>query len=260
MTTRTLAGMVTEIDGEGAAVLLVHGLGGTSNTWQPLMSALGGMQVIRPDLPGAGRSVTPEGQIDVDFLVAALKRLADAAELATFDLVGHSFGALIAQHLAAAIPERVTNLVLFGPIVEPAASARERLRGRAQMVRQGGMAAVADPVTAGGLATGAAETSPAAFAFVRESHMRQCAEGFAKSCEALAGARRADPAAIKARSLIVTGEEDAIAPPVAAYGLAEEIGRARAEIIPACGHWATVERPEVCRRLITAFLRQEPHR
>jgi pimeloyl-ACP methyl ester carboxylesterase len=50
-----------EDDGEGDAVLCLHGLGGTSNTWTPLMPALAGYRVIRPDLPGSGRSAAAGG-------------------------------------------------------------------------------------------------------------------------------------------------------------------------------------------------------
>ena len=33
---------------------MIHGLGGTSNMFQPQMAALGSYRVIRLDLPGAG--------------------------------------------------------------------------------------------------------------------------------------------------------------------------------------------------------------
>ena len=74
------------------------------------------------------------------------------------------------------------------------------------------MAVVADQVASAGLASGSDEANAAAVAFVRESHMRQDAEGFAKSCEALAGANRADAKALKMPVLVVTGEEDAVGP------------------------------------------------
>ena len=52
-----LGGMVTEDSGgAGPAVILIHGLGGDSNSFTPLMEALDGYRVLRPDLPGAGRS------------------------------------------------------------------------------------------------------------------------------------------------------------------------------------------------------------
>ncbi|KGF67767.1 hypothetical protein LL06_20305 [Hoeflea sp. BAL378] len=249
------SGMMVEVEGDGMAVMLVHGLGGTSNTWQPVLPALSGLRVIRPDLPGAGRSATPDGVIDVAFLAKALIRLASDLGIETMHLVGHSFGTLIAQHVAAARPELVRTLTLFGPIIEPADVARERLRGRARAVRQAGMADVAQQVSVAGLAGSAMEDNPTALAFVRESHMRQSAEGFAKSCEALAGASRAAASSIKCPVLAIAGDEDAVSPPGNAYQLADEIEGASARILPGCGHWAPVEKPRECRQLLSEFIR-----
>ena len=48
--------IAVEDEGEGDAVVCVHGLGGTSNTWTPLAAALVRHRVVRIDLPGSGRS------------------------------------------------------------------------------------------------------------------------------------------------------------------------------------------------------------
>lgn len=254
MTTTMTAGMTIEQEGEGPAIILLHGLGATSNSFQPLMPALGGRRVVRPDLPGAGRSATPRGPIDVRLLVDAVLRAASDLGITEADLVGHSFGSLIAQHVAQARPALARTLTLFGPIIEPADAARERLKGRAQLARDEGMAVVADQVASAGLASGSDETNAAAVAFVRESHMRQDAEGFARSCEALAGAGRADAKALKMPVLVVTGEEDAVGPPSVAHQLADEVGHGRAVILPGCGHWTPIEKPAECRRLISEFV------
>lgn len=245
------AGMCIEQEGAGPAIILLHGLGGTSNSFQPLMPALGGRRVVRPDLPGAGRSPTPRGPIDLRMLVDSVLRMAADLGIAEADLVGHSFGSLIAQHVAQARPALARTLTLFGPIIEPAEAARERLGARADLARDAGMGSVADQVATAGLAAGSADSNAAAFAFVRESHMRQDAAGFAKNCEALAGASRADPVALKMPVLVVTGEQDAVAPPSVAYQLADAAPNGRAVVLPGCGHWAPVEKPAECRRLIS---------
>jgi pimeloyl-ACP methyl ester carboxylesterase len=45
-----------DVHGAGEPLLLIHGLGGTANSWAPVVAAFAStMQVIVPDLPGAGR-------------------------------------------------------------------------------------------------------------------------------------------------------------------------------------------------------------
>jgi 3-oxoadipate enol-lactonase len=256
MTSIQVAGMMIDSDGEGPPLVLLHGLGGTSNSFQAMLPALAGFRVVRPDLPGAGRSVTPHQKITVDFLVQAVETAAVHLGVNRAHLVGHSFGTLIAQHLAARHPERVASLTLFGPILEPHDAARQRLSDRAVMARQEGMAAVADQVIGPTLSTATARENPIAVAFVRESHMRQDAEGFARSCEALADAEKADHRLIDCPTLIVTGDEDAVGPASVAQELADKIGGAKTVILHRCGHWTPIEKSQECGTLLSEFVRR----
>ena len=63
MTDAALGQVRIEVDGEGPAILFVHGLGGTSNSFQMLLGAFAGFRCLRPDLPGSGRSPTPFGAL-----------------------------------------------------------------------------------------------------------------------------------------------------------------------------------------------------
>ena len=98
---------------------------------------------------------------------------------------------LIAQHIAARHSDRVASLTLFGPILEPQETARERLRERAATARNEGMSDRSPTSYRVPRSRARPQTRiPSSVAFVRESHMRQDAEGFARSCEA-PGASRA---------------------------------------------------------------------
>ena len=63
MSTQFVDRVAVEIDGAGDAVLMIHGLGGTSNFWTPVLPALSRFRTIRPDLPGSGRSHRVEGPL-----------------------------------------------------------------------------------------------------------------------------------------------------------------------------------------------------
>ena len=102
------------------------------------------------------------------------------------------------------------------------------------------------------------QRTPAAAAFVRESLMRQDPEGYARSCEALADAKPAAVERIEAPTLLVTGDEDTVAPPQAVRAMAERLahvkGGVRVVVMNRCGHWTPIERPEECSRELRDFL------
>lgn len=255
MATATIHRMAVEVDGQGDALLMIHGLGGTSNTFTPQCLALvGRLRVVRPDLPGSGRSPTPEQPLSIGGFVHALARMCGVLGIDRAHVVGHSLGTIVAQHLAAEHPGLVRGLTLFGPMSAPPDQARRGLKDRAAKARDEGMAAIADAVVQGGTSSDTRQNQPAAVAFVRESLMRQCPEGYARTCEALAAAEPADPARIRVRTLLVTGEDDTVAPPSAARMLAERIEGATLRVLPRCGHWTTIERAAECTALLADAL------
>jgi pimeloyl-ACP methyl ester carboxylesterase len=244
-----------EIDGEGPPIVFLHGLGATSSSFQPLLSSLNGFRCIRPDFPGAGRSPRPYVPVTIEGLCETALDIVKLVAGAPAHIVAHSMGTLVAQHLAVAASEWVASLTLFGPIGEPGDGARERLRDRASLARRNGMIAIADPVTAAGLSSKTRTDNPAVEAFVRESHLRQDPEGFAESCEALASAKGADLRLLNCQALLVTGEEDPVAPPGAAQGLADRIRGSKLRTLPRCGHWTPLEQPRECARLASEHIR-----
>ena len=261
MTCVHVAGVMIDSDGDGPPIMMLHGLGGTSNSFQALLPSLGGFRIVRPDLPGAGRSQTPPQKISVEFLVETIAGVASHLGIDRAHIVGHSFGSLIAQHVAARHPGRVASLTLLGPILQPQEAARERLRERAAKARHEGMSAVADQLIGSVLSTATVSENPVAAAFVRESHMRQDAEGFARSCEALGEAEKADHRLIDCPALIVTGDEDAVGPPSVARELAEKLGGAKTAktvVLDRCGHWTPIERAKECGALLSQFVRGIP--
>jgi len=259
MTTEFIERIAVEIDtpvGGGDAVLMIHGLGGTSNTWTALLPAFRRFQMLRFDLPGSGRSSRVEGPLSIDRFVRAALRVLAAGGAERAHVVAHSLGTIVAAHLAALEPKAVRSLALFGPLLAPPEPARSAIRARGEKARKegaAGMQAIADSLVQ---AATSAETKAkrfAAVAFVRESLMRQDAEGYARTCDALADATPADAARIACPTLLVTGEEDVVAPPQAVRALAEKIAGSRVEVLRGCGHWTPIEKPDDCIDLLRRF-------
>lgn len=260
MTLHTIERVAVEDEGEGEAVVCLHGLGGSSNTWTPLMPALTGYRVIRPDLPGSGRSGSAGGELSIEKLAACVATICQRLDVSRAHVLGHSMGTIVAQHLAVAQPRLVRSLSLFGPLIAPPDTARANIKARGEKARSEGargMHEIALSLVQAALSADTRQRQPVATAFVRESLMRQDPEGYARNCAALAATVPAAVEKIEAPVLLVTGDEDGVAPPQAVRALAERLTGAksvRTVVLSRCGHWTPVERAEECARELRQFL------
>ena len=246
--------MTTEVQGAGDVILFVHGLGGTSNVFSPQVGALSRFfECIRPDLPGSGRTGA-DGAFSLPDVADQLADLLKSRGVEKAHVVGHSLGTVVCQHLAVKHPSLVRSLSLIGPLAEPPEAARGALKDRAAKARAEGMAGIADAIVQGGTSADTKAHRPEVAALVREILMRQDAEGYALTCEALAEVKAADASAIKCPTLLITGDEDGTAPPPRVKALTASISGAKMQILDRCGHWTTFERPTEVNTALLNFL------
>src|SRR5687767_15602421 len=111
--------------GSGEAVILLHGIAGSFDTWTPVLPELGrSYYTVAPDLLGHGRSAKPRGDYSLGAYATGLRDLMEALEIPSATIVGHSLGGGIAMQFAYQFPERCQRLVLvssggLGPEVTP---------------------------------------------------------------------------------------------------------------------------------------------
>lgn len=87
--------------GAGNPVLLIHGLGGSWQSWNPVLDGLAAQrEVIAVDLPGHGQTPPPAGQVSVASMTDAVASFIDQHDLGRVDTVGTSVGARMALELA----------------------------------------------------------------------------------------------------------------------------------------------------------------
>lgn len=256
MSTRFVERIAVEIDGDGDAVLMIHGLGGSSNVWTPLLPEFARQRAIRFDLPGSARSARVEGPLSIERFAQAALRVAAAAGAQRAHVVAHSLGTIVAFHLAVTEPKFVRSLALFGPLLAPADPARAAIRARAQKARsegEAGMQEIADALVQSATSGETKSGRPVTVALVRELLMRQNPDGYARTCEALADAQAADASRVACPTLLVTGDEDAVAPPQEVRRIGGLIAGSQVEVLRGCGHWTPLEKPEECRALLRQF-------
>jgi lipase len=119
-------------DPAGSPVVVLHGVSGHGARWRRTAERyLGDRLVLAPDLRGHGRSPY-EPPWTVERHVADVLAVLDADGIERADLVGHSYGGMIAVHLARTAQRRVRRLVLLDPATglapaDAAGEARSRM-------------------------------------------------------------------------------------------------------------------------------------
>ena len=99
--------------GEGPALLLIHGIADSSETWLPVLDALAEHHtVIAPDLLGHGESDKPRADYAVAAYACGMRDLLAVLGIDRVTVVGHSLGGGVAMQFAYQFPERCERIVL----------------------------------------------------------------------------------------------------------------------------------------------------
>jgi poly(3-hydroxyoctanoate) depolymerase len=98
--------------GRGTPLLLIMGLGGCIESWEPLRRRLTGYELILVDHPGMGKSSIPASPISMPGLASVYDDLLEVLGHGRVDVLGYSFGGTVAQQMAFQHPDRVNRLVL----------------------------------------------------------------------------------------------------------------------------------------------------
>jgi pimeloyl-ACP methyl ester carboxylesterase len=97
------------------SILLIHGLAGSSKTWDAVIDPLAvEYDVIAPDLLGHGESAKPRGDYSLGAFASGLRDFLAVLDVGSVTVVGHSFGGGVAMQLAYQYPHLIDRLVLVG--------------------------------------------------------------------------------------------------------------------------------------------------
>jgi pimeloyl-ACP methyl ester carboxylesterase len=129
-------------DGEGEAVLLVHGITTYSFIWRRIVPLLKDhYRVIRVDLLGCGTSEKPlKASYSIRQHASLLREFADTLELGAFHFVGHDVGGGIGQIFAVRYPDAITDLTLINSVGHDFWPVQPIIAMRTPIIRQLAMA------------------------------------------------------------------------------------------------------------------------
>ncbi|MFD0412972.1 alpha/beta fold hydrolase [Streptomyces sp. NPDC127108] len=243
--------------GEGPALLLAHGAGGSVEAnFGPVLPGLAAAhRVVAVDYPGSGETPRTKEPLTLDTLADELIAAADAEGADTFALAGYSLGTAAAVRTATRHPDRVKALVLTAPFARPdtrmtlaaqtwhhLASSRDRDKLARFLLPLALSPRALDALTPEQLAAtlrGTAESAP---------------EGTPDHVDLVIRTDvRADLAAVTVPTLVIATTEDQLVPPAAQREVAAGIRGARVAEI-GTGHLPFAEQPAQWQRLITDFL------
>jgi len=228
------------------AVIFLHGAGFDRTAWrlQTRWFAHHGRSVLAVDFPAHGRS---EGPMLTSIAAMAdwTAALVDAAGVGNAALVGHSMGALVALDCAARHGAKVRALALCGVASEMPVHPQMLESAKANTLKVQELMTfwgIGNALHKGGMVSPGLWLRRESLAVLADNRPDVIHADLA-ACNAYKDAL-ARAAEIKCPIVLVLGEGDLMTPAAKAKPLATAIVGAKTVVLPDCGHFMMVERPD----------------
>jgi len=236
---------------KGSCVLILHGWGGTSDSWARVQKILAkqGYRVIVPDFPGFGKSKTPPEAWGLKEYSDFILNFIEAIGLKKFSLLGHSFGGRIAVKFAVTEPERIKGLILCDAAgIKPKPGFKTRLIFT--LARIGN--AVFTPKILARFKDGARNLF---YIFLRKRDYMKADDTMKETIKkVLREDLLPELPQIKSKTLLIWGEIDKLVPLKYGYIFKEKIINSELIILPKIGHSPHLEVPKKLAEIILDFL------
>src|ERR1700754_1038093 len=257
-------------EGEGEALLLIHGMAGTSDTWRAILPQLAKKyRVIAPDLLGHGRSSKPRTDYSLGAFAVGLRDLLDELEVDSATVVGHSLGGGIAMQFLYQHPDYCRRLILISSgglgqdvgwilrlLSAPGAELVMPVIAPGFVLRAGN--SIKSWLSSMGLRSPRGAEIWNAYSSFSDAQTR---ESFLRTLRSVIDYRGQSVSALNRLqlradlpTLAIWGEEDTIIPVDHVYSALRARPDCRVEVLPGVGHFAHVEAPTEVVDLIDEFI------
>jgi 3-oxoadipate enol-lactonase len=237
-------------------LLLLHPIATDGELWRLQIPILArNRYLIVPDLPGHGASAALPGPAALSDYAEALLQAIAPMQLATFSVAGLSFGGMVAQALALAVPERVQRLVLAHCGAATPATVVQIWQQRLQAAAEGGMASQVAPTLERWFTPEFRANAPATCAWVGQMIADSPLGGYAAAVQAICGLDHAARLTqLQIPTLVIAGGRDAAVPPQASAALAVSMPRASFMTFPEAAHLGNIEQSQRFTETLDSFL------
>ena len=258
------------VAGTGPVVLLVHGLATSMITWCRNIDAIAeaGFTAVALDLPGyGGSSLADHRGYSPESAAVFLVDFADELGIDRFSLVGNSAGGLVSGVTALEYPDRVEKLALVG-----SAGLGKRVSWPLRLISVpvlGELVYKPQRISKEALIKRIFYRPPE---FLDEiipemvrvrclPHGPQVMLQSVRSGINLLGLRQEHHILnrlgdLRADLLAVWGEDDLVIPPIEEYDVLSIVPDSTVRVLPECGHWPQMEKPDEFNQILTDFLSQ----
>jgi YbgC/YbaW family acyl-CoA thioester hydrolase len=251
-------GTAVDIQGDGPAILFIHGFPLDRTMWRSLVAPLTGWRRIAPDLRGMGLSDLPSaGEAGIAAYADDLAALLDVLQVEEAVVCGLSMGGYIALDLARRHKSRVRGLVLANTRAEAdAADAKAARDAMIELVEREGVEALVPRLVPRLFAPASLAALPDAVEHVKTMVRGSRPAGLITALRAMRD--RPDStdllSSIDVPTLVITGRDDQLISPMCSHTMAQAIPGAHFTVIPDAGHLAPLEQPIATSRVVTEFL------
>jgi len=244
--------------GVGTPVVLLHAFPLDSRMWLPQVEALGGYEVIVPDLRGFGAGAALAGEVsDMDLLADDIALLLDERKLERVVLCGLSMGGYVALAFARRHMDRLGGLVLCN--TRAGADSDDARAARLAMVERvlaEGVGFLPETMLPRLLGETTRRDQPELVASVTQTILDQHPRGIAAAQRGMAARPDSTEALgrITVPTLVITGLEDALIEPEESREMAASIRDSRLVQVPGAGHLVNLEKAELVNEALLDFL------
>jgi pimeloyl-ACP methyl ester carboxylesterase len=256
--------------GDGPTLLLIHGMAGSSATWQAIIPRLSKkFRVIAPDLLGHGVSAKPRGDYSLGAFAVFLRDLLDELGVDRATVIGQSLGGGIAMQFAHQHRDYCERLALIGsgglgpdlsPLLRmlsaPGAEFVLPVVAPQPVLNLGNK--IGSWLTSAGIQSPRAGQMWHAYSSLSDAQTRRA---FLRTLRSVVDYRGQAVSALNKLhvaqglpALLIWGDNDRIIPVAHAYAAHDAVPGSRLEVLEGVGHFPHVEAPMAVADILETFI------